>query len=160
MLDCICIVILSFIFLKCWVVDPYKHFLMQWFNSTFSQSRSWTMAWKKCTLHKQYYGVYQNYCIYIWYMFFCNQKGQESRFVSYSNMTSFFRFVDKHAPVNVTWLFHWQHKLCVTFSANININYHLPIKVYYRICILRHIRIKINHGSQNMFWALTWIGGY
>jgi hypothetical protein len=36
----------------------------------------------------------------------------------------------------------WQHKLCATFSANVNINYRLPIKVYYRICTLRHIRIE------------------
>jgi hypothetical protein len=41
----------------------------------------------------------------------------------------------------------WQHKLCATLSANVNINYHLPIKVYYHICTLRHIRIEINHGS-------------
>ena len=26
----------------------------------------------------------------------------------------------------------WQHKLCAPFSANVNINYRLPIKVYYR----------------------------
>jgi hypothetical protein len=39
----------------------------------------------------------------------------------------------------------------VPFSANVNINYRLPIKVYYRICTLRHIRIEINHGSQNVF---------
>ena len=43
------------------------------------------------------------------------------------------------------------HKLCATFSVSVNINYRLPIKVYYRICILRHIRIEINHGSQNVF---------
>jgi hypothetical protein len=55
------------------------------------------------------------------------------------------------------WLFHWQYKLCATFSANVNINYRLPIKVYYRICTLRHIRIEINHESQNVFWVLTWI---
>ena len=54
----------------------------------------------------------------------------------------------------------WQYKLCVTLSASVNINYHLPIKVFYRICTLRHIRIKINHGSQNVFWVLTWVGGY
>ena len=91
-------------------------------------------------------------------------------------MTSFFRFVDKRAiyrfgiislaqaPLLVTDFsvvnVHveelssariWQHKLCATFSASININYRLPIKVYYRICTLRHIRIKINHGSQNVF---------
>ena len=89
----------------------------------------------------------------------------------YSNMTSFFGFVDKRAiyqwynlirtcASECDWLFHWQHKLCATFSANVNINYRLPIKVYYHICILRHIRIEINHGSQNVFWVLTWVGGY
>ena len=91
-------------------------------------------------------------------------------------MTSFFRFVNKpviyrlsiislaHAPVHVTdFLFinvHvdelssariWQHKLCATLSTNVNINNRLPIKVYYRICTLRHIRIEIIHGSQNVF---------
>ena len=91
-------------------------------------------------------------------------------------MTSFFRFVDKrsiyrmgiillaHAPVHVTDFsvvnVHvdelssagiWQHKLCATFSEKVNINYRLPIKVYYRICTPRHIRIEINHGSQNVF---------
>ena len=44
----------------------------------------------------------------------------------------------------------WQHKLRATFSGNVNINYRLPIKVYYRICTLRHIRIEIIHGSQNV----------
>ena len=89
----------------------------------------------------------------------------------HSNMTSFFRFVDKRAidrwynlirtcAGECDWLFHWQHKLCATFSASVNINYRLPIKVYYRICTLRHIRIEINHGSQNGFWVLTWVGGY
>jgi hypothetical protein len=84
------------------------------------------------------------------------------------NMTSFIRFANKgasylfgiislaHARWNVTD-FHWQHKLCATFSANINIKYRLPIC---RICTLIHIRIEINHESQNVFWALTWIGRY
>ena len=97
-------------------------------------------------------------------------------FIYYSNMTSFFRFVNKraiyrlgiislaHAPVHVTdfpvvnayvdellSVRIWQHKLCMTFSVNVNINYRLPIKAYYRICTLRHIRIEINHGSQNVF---------
>jgi hypothetical protein len=69
--------------------------------------------------------------------------------IYYSNMMSFFRFVDKRAIYRwynlirtcageCDWLFHWQHKLCATFSANVNINYRLPIKVYYRICTLRH----------------------
>jgi hypothetical protein len=85
-----------------------------------------------------------------------------------SNLTSFFPFVTKraiyrlgiislaHAPVHVTNFpvvnvdvdelssaKIWQHKLFATLSANVNINYHLPIKVYYRICTLRHIRIEI-----------------
>jgi hypothetical protein len=74
-------------------------------------------------------------------------------------MMSFLRFVDKRAIYRwynlistcageCDWLFHRQHKLCATFSANVNINYRLPIKAHYRICTLRHIRIKINHGSQ------------
>ena len=66
-------------------------------------------------------------------------------------MTSFFRFVDKraiyrlgilaHAPVHepdfsvvnvhfdeLSSVQIWQHTLCATFSANVNINYRLPIK--------------------------------
>jgi len=90
-------------------------------------------------------------------------------------MTSFYRFANKraiyrlglislaHARVHVTDFpvvnVHvdelssariWQHKLCATLSANVNINYRLPIKVYYRNCTLRHIRIEIIHGSQNV----------
>ena len=86
-------------------------------------------------------------------------------------MTSFFRFVDKpaiyrlgiislaHAPVHVTDFsvvnVHvdelssariCEHKLCATFSAKVNINYRLPIKVYYRICTLRHIQ------NRNKSW--------
>jgi hypothetical protein len=100
-------------------------------------------------------------------------------------MTSFFRFVNKraiyrlgiislvHAPVHLTDFFvvnvhvHelssariGQHKLCATLSGSVNINYRLPIKVYYRICTLRHIRIEIIHGSQSVFRVLTWVGGY
>ena len=30
----------------------------------------------------------------------------------------------------------WQHKLCATLSTNVNINYRLPIEVYYCICTL------------------------
>jgi hypothetical protein len=96
--------------------------------------------------------------------------------IIHSNMTFFFRFVDKRAiyrlgiisfahvlvhvsdssvvNVHVDELSSgriWQHKLCATFSANVNINYLLPIKVYYHICTLGHIRIEINHGSQNVF---------
>ena len=45
----------------------------------------------------------------------------------------------------------WQHKLCVTLSANVNINYRLPIKIYYRFCTVRYIRIEMIHESQNVF---------
>ena len=90
-------------------------------------------------------------------------------------MTSFFRFVNKRAiyrlgiislahalmhvtdfPVNVhvdvlSSARIWQHKLCATLSANVNVNYRLPIKVYYRISTLRYIRMEMIHGSQNVF---------
>jgi hypothetical protein len=33
----------------------------------------------------------------------------------------------------------WQHQLCTTLSANVNINYRLPIKAYYRICTVLHL---------------------
>jgi hypothetical protein len=39
-------------------------------------------------------------------------------------------------------LFHWQHTLCATFSADININYRLPIP----LCFLSFdLRIMIPH---------------
>jgi hypothetical protein len=52
-----------------------------------------------------------------------------------------------HGPYKLSSARIWQHKL----SANVNINNRLPIKVYYRIYTLRHIRIEIIHGSQNVF---------
>ena len=39
----------------------------------------------------------------------------------------------------------WQHKLCATLSASVDINYRLPIKVYQRICTVRYIKIEIIH---------------
>jgi len=96
--------------------------------------------------------------------------------INHSNMTSYIRFVNKraiyrlgiislaHAPVHMTDFpvvnVHvdelssvriWQHTLCATLFANVDINCRLPIKVYCRICTLRHIRIEIIHGSQNVF---------
>jgi hypothetical protein len=41
----------------------------------------------------------------------------------------------------------WQHKLCVTLSASVDIKYRLPIKIYYRICTFILIRVEIIHGS-------------
>jgi hypothetical protein len=84
-------------------------------------------------------------------------------YIVFSNMMSF-RFVSKqaiyrlgiislaNAPVHMTGFsvvnVHvdelssariWQHKLCATLSANVNIYYSLPIKGYYRICTLLDI---------------------
>jgi hypothetical protein len=78
----------------------------------------------------------------------------------YSNMTSFFCFVNlraiyrlgiislAHVPVHVTDFpvvnvpidelssaRIWQDKLCATLSANVNINYRLPIKVQMTLVI-------------------------
>ena len=54
----------------------------------------------------------------------------------------------------------WQHKLYAILSANININYRLPIKVYYRICTLRHIRIEIIHGNRQPMLKLKTHSGF
>ena len=82
--------------------------------------------------------------------------------ISDSNMMSFFCFVDKQAiyrrynlirtcASECDRLFHWQHKLCATFSTNVNINYRLPIKVYYHICTVRHFRIETILASMIYF---------
>ena len=64
-----------------------------------------------------------------------------------SNMTDFpVVNVDELSSARI-----WQHKLCVTLSPNVNINYRLPIRVYYRICTVRYIRIEIMNRSQNVF---------
>ena len=86
-----------------------------------------------------------------------------------SNITSFFRFVNKRAiyRLGIISLAHahvtcfpvvnvhvdelssvriWQHKLCATLSANVNINYRLQIKVYYRICTLK------TYQNRNKSW--------
>ena len=80
-----------------------------------------------------------------------------------SNKTAFFRFVNKRAiyRLGIISLDMRRRKctLCATLSASININYRLPIKVCYRICTLRYIRIEITHGNQNVFLVLTLVGG-
>jgi hypothetical protein len=52
----------------------------------------------------------------------------------------------------------WQHKLCATLSANVNINYRLPIKVYYRICTLKYIRIENTNIRQPLLKLKTHSG--
>jgi hypothetical protein len=73
-------------------------------------------------------------------------------------------------PPSTYWLFCTMQNLHATGTWANPIRrrmgkYELPSSnqstfVYYRICTLRHIRIEINHGSQNVFWVLTWIGGF
>jgi hypothetical protein len=127
---------------------------------------TWLQYKQTCYLLKKGVGVDGDKLLIQYYSFF-----NITDFIINSNMTFFVSFVDKRAIYRwynlirtcageCDWLFHRQHKLCATFSAIVNINYRLPIKVYYRICTLRHIRIEINHGSQNVFRVLTWIGGY
>jgi hypothetical protein len=54
-----------------------------------------------------------------------------------------------HTYVQTLLIHMFKRYLCT--CSKVCINYRLPIKVYYRICTLRHIRIEINHGSQNVF---------
>jgi hypothetical protein len=61
-------------------------------------------------------------------------------------------------PTNIWRFIHYSLHLYITFALFMFIA--LPIKAYYRICTLRHIRIEIIHGSQSVLWALTWVGGY
>jgi hypothetical protein len=60
----------------------------------------------------------------------------------------------RHRNVNIKLYMNQIYVITIIhreFEDTVNINYRLPIKVYYRICTLRHIRIEINHGSQNVF---------
>jgi hypothetical protein len=43
---------------------------------------------------------------------------------------------------------NWQHKLFATLSANVDINYHFSIKIYYCIYTVRHIRFGIGRVSH------------
>jgi hypothetical protein len=79
-------------------------------------------------------------------------------------MTSFFRFVNKRAiyvhvidfpvvNVHVDELSSariWQHKLCVTYSANVNINNRLPIKVFVLLDILESLNTSPSEQLQNV----------
>ena len=80
-------------------------------------------------------------------------KNQQKWAILYSNMISFFCFVNKrasypfdiislaHAPVNVTD-FSIGSINCVTFSPNVDINYRLPIKAWYVFIILSILESK------------------
>ena len=80
--------------------------------------------------------------------FFCFVKNE--RFIDWPGHVTDFSVVNVHVD-ELSSARICQHTLCATLSANVDINYRLPIKAYYRIYTLRHIRIEINHGSQNVF---------
>jgi hypothetical protein len=88
-----------------------------------------------------------------------------------SNMTSFFRFVDKRAIYRwynlirtcageCDWLYHWQHKLCATLSANVSINYRLTIKIsIVLILIIWYLNInRITKTNNFTMWTLSSFG--
>ena len=54
----------------------------------------------------------------------------------------------------------WQQKLRATLSTNGNINYRLPIEVYYHICTVRHIRIEIHCNSWKPECVLSFNMGW
>ena len=81
-------------------------------------------------------------CIFMWYYIACNKyrlyiiKFWHYHLLSLCSQTSELSIrydLISTCPGKCDWLFHWQHKLCATFSTSVNINYRLPIKVYYRI---------------------------
>jgi hypothetical protein len=73
------------------------------------------------------------------------------------------KFKNKSILVILLWTV-LEMQICNYWSKSIFWNY-LRNKSWkpewaWRIYTLRHIRIEINHGSQNVFWVLSWIGGY
>jgi hypothetical protein len=54
----------------------------------------------------------------------------------------------------------WQHEMCATFPASVNL-YKLPSfsSKYTSIFVILYIsESKKNHGSHNVLWVLTWVG--
>ena len=84
------------------------------------------------------------------------------------NMTSFIRFANKGAsyPFGIISLAHAPWNVTDFSIGSINCVRHFRKHEYklpssnLRIFTLIHIRIEINHESQNVFWTLTWIGRY
>jgi hypothetical protein len=76
-------------------------------------------------------------------------------------MTSFFRFVNKRT---IYWLgIISLARVHVTDYpvVNVHVDELLSAQIWQqKLCTLRHIRIEIIHGSQNVFWVLTWVGVY
>ena len=50
------------------------------------------------------------------------------------------------------------HKLCAALLTSLNINYRLSSNCITIFVPLRHIKIKIIHGSHNLLCVLTWVG--
>jgi hypothetical protein len=72
-----------------------------------------------------------------------------------------FPVVNVHVDeLSSAWI--WQHSLCATYSANVNINNRLPIKVYYRICTeryLRNVSFTLNY-LRNKSWKPECVGSF
>jgi hypothetical protein len=79
----------------------------------------------------------------------------------YLSQTSLYMFNDNKVIIiiintsNLCLIFYLITFLYAIDVNFVNINYRFPIKVYYRICTLRHIRIEIINGSQNVFWDIN-----
>ena len=111
-----------------WVYIDVKHIVLIWRPSFALQTNEWSIRWQNlistCAVHIYTY-------IYV------------TDFPVVKVVVTYFPVVNIHVDeLSSTRI--WQHKLCATLSANVNIDYCLPIKVYYRICTVRHIRIR--HG--------------
>jgi hypothetical protein len=142
----------------------------------FGVTRSWLESTIYPHLRRRTRYIYCNIDLWSDSMYcgwkFVNFRVQVQGLIINSNMTSFFRFVNKraiyrlgiislaHAPMHVTDFpvvnvnvdelssaRIWQHKLCATLSANVNINYRFPIKVYYCIC---------TYQNRNKSWKPEW----
>ena len=61
------------------------------------------------------------------------------------------KYVENGTPNGVTWTMCDSTRICKPELPSF-------FKVSYRMCTVRHITIKILHGSHNLVWALTWVG--
>ena len=101
------------------------------------------------------------YCIFLILLFYIHICILYVDILSNKSIYQFGIISLAHAPVNVTdFSIGSINNLCATLFASVNINYRLPIKVYYRICTLRHIRIEKKSWkpecvlSFNMDWQI------
>jgi hypothetical protein len=154
----------------CAVRNEYLHIIRN-SNKRKYLGKLYLLLFKFCTrlLRQWYFVVFCFYHQFLWqhYTFFWSRGDNPIRLFnyimidSYSNITSFFRIVNKlaiyrlgiislaHAPVNDFCVVNvhvdellsariWQHILCATLSVNVNINCHLVLSfnMGWRILVL------------------------